>query len=48
MFDKVQRDRFWLVLGAVLIALFVVQKSAVLAAAVLKPGRKQGSMIAAA
>ncbi|MEQ9150520.1 MAG: SPOR domain-containing protein [Parvibaculum sp.] len=26
MFDKVQRDRFWLVLGAVLIALFVVQK----------------------
>jgi hypothetical protein len=26
MFDKVQRDRFWLLLGAVLIALFVVQK----------------------
>jgi cell division septation protein DedD len=26
MFDKVQRDRFWLALGAVLIALFVVQK----------------------
>ncbi|MDO8837842.1 MAG: SPOR domain-containing protein [Parvibaculum sp.] len=26
MFDKIQRDRFWLVLGAVLIALFVVQK----------------------
>ncbi|PKQ04283.1 MAG: hypothetical protein CVT73_13800 [Alphaproteobacteria bacterium HGW-Alphaproteobacteria-12] len=26
MFDKVQRDRFWLVLGAILIALFVMQK----------------------
>lgn len=26
MFDKVQRDRFWLFLGAVLIALFVIQK----------------------
>lgn len=26
MFDKVQRDRFWLFLGAVLIALFVMQK----------------------
>ncbi|MDO9126762.1 MAG: SPOR domain-containing protein [Parvibaculum sp.] len=26
MFDKVQRDRFWLVLGAILIGLFVMQK----------------------
>jgi len=26
MFDRVQRDRFWLFLGAVLIALFVIQK----------------------
>ena len=26
MFDKVHRDRFWLLLGGVLIALFVVQK----------------------
>ncbi|MEX0838131.1 MAG: SPOR domain-containing protein [Parvibaculum sp.] len=26
MFDKVQRDRFWIFLGAVLIALFVIQK----------------------
>ena len=26
MFDRIQRDRFWLVLGAVLIGLFVVQK----------------------
>lgn len=26
MFDKVQRDRFWLVLGAILIGLFVIQK----------------------
>jgi cell division protein FtsN len=26
MFEKAQRDRFWLVLGAVLVALFVIQK----------------------
>ncbi|WP_407948648.1 SPOR domain-containing protein [Parvibaculum sp.] len=26
MFEKAQRDRFWLVLGAILIALFVMQK----------------------
>ena len=26
MFEKAQRDRFWLVLGAILIALFVIQK----------------------
>lgn len=26
MFEKAQRDRFWLVLGAILVALFVVQK----------------------
>ncbi|MGB6085169.1 SPOR domain-containing protein [Parvibaculum sp.] len=26
MFDKIQRDRFWLVLGIILIGLFVIQK----------------------
>lgn len=41
MFDKIQRDRFWLVLGIVLIGLFVIQKERGLASGSAHAGQQQ-------